>query len=210
MKTLTFKLAMVSAILLMLAGVTFSCKEKEKKSELPPETQTGANTFGCYLNGELFVPRPAGQMYSKPAVAAIYYLWPGGNYLSIQSLSTVDNQIYFGVWIDESRANEYNSTNLIVNNQYLVCDDCNWKVFITKFDTINRIVSGTFEFTGQSRFFDSDVSPEQFLPADYQITDGRFDIVVYIEDRRQENDSFDIKKLFYSKQYLQTIKKQML
>ncbi|MDR2908211.1 MAG: hypothetical protein LBU91_09525 [Bacteroidales bacterium] len=31
MKTFTFKLAMASAVLLMMAGVTFACKEKEKK-----------------------------------------------------------------------------------------------------------------------------------------------------------------------------------
>ncbi len=29
---------------------------KCSKDELPPETQEGKNTFGCYVNGKLFVP----------------------------------------------------------------------------------------------------------------------------------------------------------
>jgi len=29
----------------------------EPKEELPPITQTGANTFGCYVNGKLWLPK---------------------------------------------------------------------------------------------------------------------------------------------------------
>ena len=30
---------------------------KKDRFELPPETTTGANTFGCKVNGKVFVPR---------------------------------------------------------------------------------------------------------------------------------------------------------
>ncbi|MDR2908212.1 MAG: hypothetical protein LBU91_09530 [Bacteroidales bacterium] len=39
MKTLTFKLTMVSAVLLMLAGIFCSCKEKEKTSKVYSTTE---------------------------------------------------------------------------------------------------------------------------------------------------------------------------
>lgn len=34
------------------------CKKKpvDPIDQLPPETQTGANTFGCLVNGEVFKP----------------------------------------------------------------------------------------------------------------------------------------------------------
>jgi hypothetical protein len=36
----------------MTYGLFFAC---EKDRELPFETQIGKNTFGCYVDGELFV-----------------------------------------------------------------------------------------------------------------------------------------------------------
>jgi hypothetical protein len=48
-----------------------SCEEEEWTT-LPPETQTGANTFGCYVNNELFVAQrkyaPLGGKY----LSAVY------------------------------------------------------------------------------------------------------------------------------------------
>ncbi|MCC6289338.1 MAG: hypothetical protein IT249_15775 [Chitinophagaceae bacterium] len=34
-----------------------SSRCKKDRFELPPETTTGANTFGCKVNGKVFVPR---------------------------------------------------------------------------------------------------------------------------------------------------------
>ena len=50
MKTLK-RLLLLCLALLLLAN---ECK-KENYDTLPPETQEGKNTFGCYVNGELFV-----------------------------------------------------------------------------------------------------------------------------------------------------------
>ena len=48
--------------ILLTVGVvtifTFSqCKKKTEEPQLPPETTTGAMTFGCKVNGKVFVPK---------------------------------------------------------------------------------------------------------------------------------------------------------
>ena len=43
----------ITAMALLLAASAHSCKKEEPT--LPPETQTGKNTFGCYVNGVLFL-----------------------------------------------------------------------------------------------------------------------------------------------------------
>ena len=46
-----------------LLSVTFlfspflSCKNQHAEPDLPPETQAGANTFGCRINGRVWVPQ---------------------------------------------------------------------------------------------------------------------------------------------------------
>ena len=48
-------------LLLLVLHSVFGCTNDTGKSDiqlsLPPETQIGANNFGCYVNGKLLVPR---------------------------------------------------------------------------------------------------------------------------------------------------------
>jgi hypothetical protein len=55
MKATTF-LLLVTFSLLGLGGCSNSTPN-DPIFALPPETQTGANTFGCYINGKLLIPR---------------------------------------------------------------------------------------------------------------------------------------------------------
>ncbi len=51
---------MKKTFLLFFIVMLFSCSKNEPsspESKLPPETQTGANTFGCLIDGNLFLPR---------------------------------------------------------------------------------------------------------------------------------------------------------
>ena len=55
---------MKKILLLLTLSILFACCNKEDNptptptpvSQLPPATQTGANTFGCLLDGEVFKP----------------------------------------------------------------------------------------------------------------------------------------------------------
>ena len=46
-----------SVLLLLSACSTDSPTPEDPLAKLPPETQTGANTFGCIINGQVFYPR---------------------------------------------------------------------------------------------------------------------------------------------------------
>ncbi|WP_143064725.1 hypothetical protein [Hyunsoonleella jejuensis] len=79
-KLSTFTLLMLSLMLLS----TTSCKDDDDTptnpiDKLPPATQTGANTFGCLLDGEAFLPG-RGQLTND----AVYQFVNGGYYLAIQ------------------------------------------------------------------------------------------------------------------------------
>ncbi|MBA3675303.1 MAG: hypothetical protein H0W75_10195, partial [Chitinophagaceae bacterium] len=68
-----------------------SCKKpRNNTDELPPETTTGAMTFGCKVNGQVFVPKDG---RGKPGLIAQYvYLGngPGGGwYLNIPATNWI-------------------------------------------------------------------------------------------------------------------------
>ena len=49
------------SILLLFVFLSFGGCKKHKTNnsvdQLPPETETGANTFGCLVNGKVFIPK---------------------------------------------------------------------------------------------------------------------------------------------------------
>lgn len=65
-----------------------SCSKKEDEQQqlpiasktLPPETQIGANTFGCIINNQIFYPRNGqGSLFVNGAKALIFWGDPSGN-----------------------------------------------------------------------------------------------------------------------------------
>jgi hypothetical protein len=75
-----------------LASVAESTKLFDPVSQLPPETQTGANTFGCLVNGQVF--KPGGSNLSGPNLAATYqYIYnssPNGYVFTINAADKKD------------------------------------------------------------------------------------------------------------------------
>ena len=154
--------------------------QKEDLNGLPPETQKGKNTFGCYVDGELFVKMRGGP--TQDPLKATYYREK--NYLFLRCIS-FDRQ-YISLHIDNPQEKKNNSlrsglymTNYNPENisHFFLCEDCS-HVFITKFDTINRIVSGTFEFMGRCAYVSRDTLTNIYCSEEstVQITKGRFDV----------------------------------
>lgn len=80
MKT-TFKTLSMAAIALSFLAAECDKEKLAPIDQLPPATQTGANTFGCLINGEVF--KPSGSNLGGPVLSASYILYNGKYGLSI-------------------------------------------------------------------------------------------------------------------------------
>lgn len=143
-------------------------KEVDQLSKLPPATQTGANTFGCLVNGKAWVAQTDCQLICDPAFR-LYYDSRHGGYVGITAdwLNSSDN-------IDQRINILFDSTNfklkhnLTIDNPYTLARFIDYKkinncgtyehssdslvihtgnVNLVKYDLQSGIMSGTFEFT---------------------------------------------------------------
>ena len=192
MKTLTIFIFS----LLLFTSCNRDNETEENAQKLPPETQTGANTFGCYVNGKLFYPRdgvPSFGSISAPKGLEVIGSPTGFSYKEIEASNYKDGKPinYFTIHlqsIDDIGVGIYNlkQTNFkkgidgISDNYFLIrAFDYNegvWKWYgsydgsgninITRYDKINYIISGTF--SGKLKTEDG--------ISEIEITQGRFDI----------------------------------
>ncbi|OAV67963.1 hypothetical protein Barb6_02205 [Bacteroidales bacterium Barb6] len=170
------KSVMKSVLLLSMVALLYGCEEKY--TSLPPETQSGANTFGCLVNGKLFVNER--QTISE---GAIY--WPEDNFLNIyidanrvESVVLQDSIVKTGIYHPLRFASFEHST---YEKAYLFSTENSGKIYLTRFDTINKVVSGTFSFCAEK------ANPLNWRDhtgdSVVNVTQGRFDLDLIIEHR---------------------------
>jgi hypothetical protein len=166
------------------------CK-KEAEPQLPPITTTGANTFGCKVNGRVFVPRDGN---GKPGLYAQYANFntgpgaTGGWYLNIPAIdyqSNDDNAIVIqtdSLLIAEGLTYEFKLSNVVnpkpIKGTFYTYCDFNGNTYaktaadtgqirILRFDQFKRLISATFSYSA------TNISSGEKI----NITDGRFDIL---------------------------------
>lgn len=142
-------------------------------SQLPPATQTGANTFGCLLDGEVFKPGITNNSYN-----CFYQLVDGEYYFLVTAKNTKNNvsrAIFVGT--EKQTISQGQTLNLyertagnawaayFVDNPYTTNSTYTGELKITKLDFTHNIVSGTFWYN---------VKDNQNVI--HHITDGRFDM----------------------------------
>jgi len=149
---------------------------EETPYELPPITQEGANTFGCLINGEVWLP--ASDTRHLEPVEANY---PVADAFDIRVRNTIGDNDNFNLRLkDTSNIWEGHTYRLYTKEDatfFFELDDCLFvngyqggqivagELFISRFDSGNRFVSGTFWFTAVS---DCDT---------VFVKDGRFDLL---------------------------------
>jgi len=155
-------------ISLSFLSLFISCrKNKSDIIQFPAETQSGLNTFGCYIDGQAFIPsttlfgniRPINVYYTPDSTR--YY---NAGFLSIQGIDARYSLDFAGdILLQKLQVfgiGEY-SLNHVFNcvNPYN-CDGGEYynakegktyfiesgKLTITKLDTLNKIISGRFYF----------------------------------------------------------------
>ena len=165
---------MKRVLLLLLTTFTLSCCNNDDDNpqnpldQLPPATQTGANTFGCLINGKPFV---VSNTSNQTAIYQGGVLQIGGGIDN----SIMDKRISINISAPINLNTPYdltlfpNNLAIFVNNGegcYYDYDHTTSGTFtITKFDQTNFIISGTFNFSTQTNECEN-----------INITNGRFDL----------------------------------
>jgi hypothetical protein len=174
--------SLISAILI-LAG----CK-KENVNQLdllPPETHTGAYTFGCLVNGNAFLPKGP----SNTIQCAYQFIYDMNDKGYFFQLSAADNSnsshirsvgvftdslpITDGMVIDLTTYatpgkayGQYYKDDIITYSTYQTTDVVKGQLIITYLDEIKQIVAGTFWFDAIDKNGDT-----------VKVTEGRFDML---------------------------------
>lgn len=182
----------------LIISVTMgSCLKGLFDEKLPKATQTGANTFGCKIDGKSWIPDGTHDLFvSIPALSASIYQWQGTRNFHLSARKdpsgfkktdeTYDD-LYFDITLPatagELRIDKtcnscgiycpYNSIRFAVKvspyGECYITDSLHpGKIHFTRIDTLNRIVSGTFEF----RAIDKNTGKT------INVTDGRFDVTI--------------------------------
>jgi len=178
-------------ILLIVFSFTLlssSCKKHviqpvNQLSLLPPATQTGANTFGCLINGQAFVPKNQ-NILEGPNLQCNYIYTAGGYYFSASGSNKNSNGTLTSVIVETdslaiaqgqtltfrtSASGNANAACALFPNytivQYFTSNSVTGELTISKLDPAKQIVSGTFYFNAVSSTGDT-----------VKITDGRFDM----------------------------------
>jgi hypothetical protein len=155
-----------------------------KKDKLPPETQGGYYYFGCLVNGKVWLPR--GVPFSS--VATIAWSNKKGTYLAIGANKDGSQSIGFlvkGIEIKSNNVyilNSNNNSNATFEYKgdkgsfcyYQSSSKFPGELTITKYDTINKIVSGRFSFKAVFNFTQGNERDCDTTLID--ISEGRFDL----------------------------------
>jgi len=141
-----------------------SCNNDDNSSknpidQLPPETQTGANTFGFLVNGE---PINITNTSNQTAIyqGGFIQFGGGGIYMIVSEPFIINTQNNL-----TGKARYLVDPNPQLGCHYEFKDTYEGYVKFTKIDRLNYIISGTFEFSTVTDNCD-----------DIKITNGRFDL----------------------------------
>lgn len=168
---------MLPFLLLISIILLANCCDKDDKSELPPITQTGENTFGFLVDGELWLPK--GQLIYTPELSVILErendirIWEiianrtasSGFGFRVPEKSMTEGVVDIAVVREKDLGIFFHLSEKFPQENFYWNKDLPGELFISNLDTINRIVSGTFWFdliSGKG--------------TKVEIRDGRFDL----------------------------------
>jgi hypothetical protein len=174
-------------IIALFTMALLSCKKQpvDQLSLLPVATQTGANTFGCLVNGKAFLPKTSGFLagpklvcqYEGSNISRYYGLFLVASYknnngsnigitIGTDSLSLVEGQTYN--LKTRLPGNAYANCAFFGGRgtNYMTNDTISGVLTVTKLDISSDIISGTFNFKAVDTIINKTI----------EITAGRFDL----------------------------------
>ncbi len=165
---------------------TFTSCKKEIKS-LPDLTQSGANTFGAKINGENWGPLSAGIVPTAPILEARFSA-DSSVFINARNFSRspveTEMEIYLknltgpgsyqlnqntGVYPGHSYSYAYYLKRKIsITDDWITSSSATGQVQVTKIDWVNKIISGSFQFTAKATYSSAPIT----------VTEGRFDVKI--------------------------------
>ena len=149
--------------------VLSACNKIHVEPSLPAETQIGAKTFGCKVNGKVWVPR-----VTFPINGLTGGWYEGYVYIYAKRVKNNTNQyLYIGrenvtkpgtYLLNNSDTQQVNFTDFNNHCDYYTDSLNTGRLTITRLDTINGIISGRFDF-----------KVKQTGCPDIEVSEGRFD-----------------------------------
>jgi len=171
------------AAILFGQALFFGCK---KETPLPQATQSGANTLGCKINGKAWIAEDSNQPFNRTFGVEGEYQGPIikdiRNCVWIRARR--NDRTLLHLYIRQVNKPGVYPLNLSTDarpgalvpysygfyfaspNEFMTDPGHTGQVIITRADTVNGIISGTFEFTGY------DPQTKQTI----SVTEGRFDV----------------------------------
>ena len=156
----------ILVLLCSLLILSASCKKEKSANpidDLPPATQTGANTFGCLVNGEAFMSKNYG--FGKPVLECnVTFINNGYNFHLSSTIKPESGKLQnVNINTDSLNINQgdiirlltgfkgeasgaYYIGQITTSSEYRTNNQYTGKLNITKYDQIKHIVSGTFSF----------------------------------------------------------------
>ena len=175
----------LKTILFLFTTAFYNCENNDPQEQLPPITQTGANTFGAIVDGQVFIPKDK-TGYSPPGGGIPKGLKILGNSRTFVIQATNYEDIYIYIYIPQEFPNEetYNfqkSTGVeyslaapdfahiyaTINGVKYLSFSNSGSINFSKISLSEGIYSGTFNVRLKRNTNENDI---------IEITDGRFDI----------------------------------
>lgn len=165
MNTIKILKLFLTITLLISCGSDDDNNSQNPIDQLPPETQTGANTFGFLVNGEPVNVTNTSQQTAIYQGGGIQFGAGGIGIVVLDPLEIGINYQFMDVGQGQARARYFVDPNPQLGCHYEYNDTYQGSVRFTKIDTVNFIISGTFEFSTVTDNCEN-----------INITNGRFDL----------------------------------
>ena len=170
-------------VLLFIIGF-ISCKKKI--DELPSATQNGSNSFGCLLDGKIWVPQK-NAIFTGAAILEALQMPNNDLYINARNFASSPNESEFEIFIKDMNGTGtyslnttlsgpstaasyayYVKRNINPQNEWMTSATYTGMVTITAYSNVApRFVSGIFEFRAINLYN---------APQPITVTEGRFDV----------------------------------
>lgn len=165
------KTKLLAILFVSLLGGCDRCEEEPltELEKLPPATQEGKNTFGCLVNGKAWVTKTSidARSFYQSGVLSVSAKVINENFYQGISLNVLDQNIFATEYeLGDPPKSFAQLGDLRTSCGYETSSQYLGKLVVVKFDPINYIISGAFEFEASSVDCGSTV----------KVTNGRFDL----------------------------------